>query len=83
MTTTFFGRGNARARERKVYQLCSRAEDNRRRDIIAVAQPNRTAAARGRGQHRAVNHLALIFRTIGGLLWCHCGWLRRSSSPKV
>jgi hypothetical protein len=77
MTTTFFGRGDARARERKGYQLCSRAEDNRRRDIIAVAQPNRTAAARGRGQHRAVNHLALIFRTIGGLLWCHCGWLRR------
>ena len=73
MTTTFFGRGNARARERNVYQLCSRAEDNRRRDIIAVAQPNRTAAARGRGQHRAVNHLALIFRTIGGLLWAIAG----------
>jgi hypothetical protein len=37
MTTTFFGRADARAMERKVYQLCSRAEDNRRRDIIAFA----------------------------------------------
>jgi hypothetical protein len=36
----------------KIYQLCSLAEDNRARDIVVFAQPNRAARVRGRGQYR-------------------------------